>query len=62
VDWLKMLGKGGLGILTFLAAQLIANTDMLVGLLPENIANLTVGGIVAGLIVAAANWLKHRAD
>ena len=62
MDWGILIKKAGQAILTFLAAQLTANTGLLAGMIPENIAKMTVGGLVAAIIVAAANWLKHRAD
>ncbi len=62
MNWFKTLTKSGLGILTFLSAWLVANTDMFVGMLPENVANMTVGSIVAALVVGFANWFKHKDD
>jgi len=62
MNWFKTLSKSGLGILTFLSAWLIANTDMLVGLMPENVANMTVGSIAAALVVGVANYMKHKDD
>jgi len=62
MDWSKVLKKAGLALATFLVASLAAHQDLLVGLLPENVANMTVGGAVAAVIVAIANWLKHRND
>jgi len=60
MDFKIVFKKAGLAILTFVISMLVANTDLLVGLLPENIANMTVGGIVAGIIVGVTNWLKNR--
>lgn len=62
MDWKKVVLKGGLGILTFMTGFAISNPKTVVDLIPEKISQMTVGSIVAGLLVALANWLKHRKD
>lgn len=62
MNWTKTLTKAGLGILTFIASLAVANSGFLTGLLPENIAKMTVGGALAAIIVGVANWLKHKND
>lgn len=62
MDWGKTLIKGLFGIFTYAVAYLASNPTMITNLLPENIANLTIGGVIAGALVALSNWLKHRND
>ena len=60
MNWLKVGEKGLLGILTFVVAYLASNPSMITNLIPENIANLTIGAVIAGGLVALSNWLKNR--
>ena len=60
MNWLKTAGKGALGVLTFLVAYLATNPHIVLNLVPDNIEQITVGSLIAGALVAAANWLKHR--
>jgi hypothetical protein len=60
MDWGKMIQKGLLGGLTFVTAYLAANPDAIVHLIPKNISDMTVGGVVGFVIVAVTNWLKNR--
>lgn len=62
MNWSKLGVKGVLGIVTFIVAYIASNPQIVTSLIPENIAKLSVGGLVAGLLVSLANWLKHRAD
>ena len=62
MNWKKVVLKGGLGVLTFVAGFAISNPQAVISLIPEKISQMTVGSIVAGLLVALANWLKHRKD
>ena len=62
MNWGKMGSKGVLGIITFIVAYLATNPQMITNLIPENISKLTVGGLIAGALVALANWLKHKSD
>jgi hypothetical protein len=54
------LKKCGLGILTFIISYLIANPQLLSNIIPEKVMNMTIGSIISGLIVFAANWLKNK--
>ncbi len=56
----KGVKKGFLGLITFLFTYLAVNPSLIVNLIPENIAKMTIGGAVAGVIVFIANYLKHR--
>ena len=60
MDFGKMIQKGLLAALTF-AVSFITPTFVL-KLVPDSIENLTVGAIIASVVVAANNWLKHKAD
>jgi len=59
MNWTKVIEKGVLGFLTWIVAYLISNPGIITNLLPEEIVNMTVGGAIAGALVALANWLKH---
>lgn len=60
MDWLTMLKKGGLGVMTFVAAYIAANPEILTKFIPADISQLTVGGLVAAGFVMLANWLKNK--
>ena len=64
MNWLTVIKKGALGLLTFVVSYAAANTDVIVNfvtnLIPAQYVNLTVGGLVAAIIVAVTNWLKNR--
>jgi len=62
MDFKKMFGKGFLGFLTFLVGYAVANPDMITGLIPEKFATMTIGGAISAIVVAIANWLKHKND
>ena len=59
MDWGKTIQKGILGALTFGAAYLAANPQVLTHLIPSNIEQMTVGSLAAMLIVAGTNWIKN---
>lgn len=62
MNWIKIIEKGVLGFLTWITAYLVSNPSAITNMIPEEIVNMTVGGAVAGLLVALANWLKHLKD
>jgi len=62
MDFGKMLIKGLLAIGTFVTAYLVANPQTILKLVPDNIEQMTVGSIIAALIVMAANWFKHKGE
>jgi hypothetical protein len=62
MNWSKVGIKGLLGIVTFIVAYIAANPSMVTQLIPKNIAEVTVGSLVAGALVSLANWLKHKND
>lgn len=62
MDFMTVIKKAVLGFLTFVTAYLATNPEMIINLLPANIATMTIGGAVAALIVALANYLKHMND
>jgi hypothetical protein len=66
MNWSIVFSKGLKGALTlavsFLMAQIPVLTEWIVGLVPEQYAELTIAGAIAFLINAGANWLKHRTD
>lgn len=66
MDWKKVFSSGMKGLLSaitgLLVAMIPAVQDYVMGFLPEKLATLTVGGIVAFLFNAARNWLKHKND
>lgn len=57
MNFLTMAKKGLLGVLTFAVA--FVTPQMVLGLVPDSIENMTVGSIVAFLIVAGTNWIKN---
>ena len=59
MNWLKPIQKGGLAVLTFAVAYLASNPQVITNLLPENIAQMTIGSAMAAAIVALANVVKH---
>ncbi len=64
LNWNKVVEKGLKGMIPALLALLVAQTPAIIGVLvsiiPEQIAQMTVAGLVAFIINALANWLKHR--
>ena len=62
MNWSKMLLKAALGLATFVTAYLASNPGVITKFIPENIAQMTIGGAVAAGLVALANWLKHKND
>ena len=64
MNWNKVFEKGWKGIIPavvgYLAAQAPSLPDWLVSLVPEHYAQMTIAGIIAGLVTAGANWLKHK--
>lgn len=60
MNWLTMLKKGALGLVTFGAAYVAANPQVLTHLIPANVSQMTIGGAVAAGLVMAANWLKNK--
>ena len=62
MDFKKMFVKAGLGLATFVVAYLVANPTTITNLIPENVVNMTVGGIVSAVLVGVSNWLKHKSE
>ena len=66
MDWKKVFSKGFKGLVTTVVALLVAQAEpliaLIVGFIPEQYATMTIAGIVASVITAASNWLKHRND
>lgn len=60
MDFGKTIKKAFLGFLTFITATLASNPGAITSVIPENIAGLTIGGIITAAIVGVTNWLKHR--
>jgi hypothetical protein len=60
MSWKIVFQKGFLGIATFIVAFLAAQPQILTNLIPQNIANMTVGSLIAGGLVALANYLKNK--
>lgn len=60
MNWMTAFKKGGLGLLTFVGAYVAANPQVLSKLLPDNIEQMTIGGLVAAGVVFVTNWLKNR--
>ena len=61
MNWITTAKKGLLGFLTFGAAYIATNPQVITSHIPQNISNLTIGGIAAAAIVAITNWIKNRA-
>ena len=64
MDWGKVLDKGSKGLLTMIAALILANIPALqnavVNILPEGIdPQMTIAGAIGAIIVALANIIKH---
>jgi hypothetical protein len=57
MNFLTMTKKGLLGVLTFAVAFI--TPQMVLGLVPDSIENMTVGSIIAFLVVAGTNWIKN---
>lgn len=62
MDFGKMFQKGGLAILTFIVAYLASHPQLITNLVPKELTEMTVGGLIAAALVALANWMKHRND
>ena len=62
MDWKKTIIKSLQGFLTYAIAYLTLHPELVVSLIPERIANMTVGGLVAAILVGVSNWCKHRND
>jgi len=64
MKWIKVFEKGCLGTITFLAAVLSTKPELLAQITddPAKSVNLLVGSMVAGFLVAVANFWKHRLD
>lgn len=60
MNWKITLKKALLGFLTFVVAYTTTNPQILLGLLPENIVNMTVGGFITAILVAISNYLKNK--
>jgi len=60
MNWLLTLKKSGLAIITFIVATIAANPSIVTAFIPQDIQQLTIGGLVAALLVGLANWLKHK--
>lgn len=62
----KVIEKGAEGLATVVIAFVVANipaiSEFAIKLIPEEIATLTVAGLVAFIIKAFGNWLKHIKD
>ena len=52
-----MAKKGLLAVLTFAVAYV--TPQMVLKLVPDSIENMTVGSIIAFLVVAGTNWIKN---
>jgi len=59
MNFLTMTKKGLFGVLTFAVAFI--TPQMVLKLVPDSIENMTVGSIIAFLIVAGTNWIKNGA-
>jgi hypothetical protein len=59
MNFLTMGKKGLLAVLTFAFAYV--TPQLVLGLVPDSIENMTVGSIIAFLIVAGTNWIKNGA-
>ena len=60
MNWTITLKKTLLGVITFAAAYLAANPQMVLSLIPEAIQQMTIGSIVAGGLVGLNNWVKNK--
>jgi len=60
MNWLTMIQKGGMGLLTFGVAYLATNPNVILKLVPAAWGQMTVGGLIAALLVMASNWLKNK--
>ena len=63
MNWTKVFQKGFGGLVTTLVAvfagQLDQLSNLVVSLVPEQYATMTVAAIVGSLITAGVNWFKH---
>jgi len=57
-----MLKKGVWAGLVFVIGYIAANPDLVMGVIPDNIENLTIGAAIMALIKMLHNWLKHKDD
>ena len=62
MDWKKTIIKSLQGFLTYAIAYLSLHPEIVVSLIPEDIAKMTVGGAIAAILVGLSNWCKHRSD
>ena len=60
MSWLKTVQKSFLGFITFIVATVSTDPSVITNMIPENIAGMTVGGLVAALLVGIANYLKNK--
>ena len=60
MNWLTMIQKGGMGLLTFGVAYLATNPNVILKLVPAAWGQMTVGGLIAAGLVMASNWLKNK--
>jgi hypothetical protein len=57
MDFGKMIKKGLLAVATFAVAFI--TPQLVLKLVPDSIENMTVGSIIAFLVVAGTNWIKN---
>lgn len=66
MNWTKVIEKGveglGVAVISIIVANIPKITEIAVSLIPEEVAQLTVAGIVAFILKALGNWLKHIRD
>ena len=62
MKWNKTIGKALLGLATFVVAYLASNPALVTNFIPQDVVNMSVGGVVSAIITAVANWLKHKDD
>jgi hypothetical protein len=60
MDFGKMFQKGLLGALTFGVSFL--TPTLVLKMVPDSVETMTVGAIITAVVVAATNWIKHKAD
>ena len=56
----KTVSKSVLGFLTFVIATVATDPSIIVNMVPANIANMTIGGAIAAVIVGVTNYLKNK--
>lgn len=62
MDWGKTIKKGALGFFTFAAAFVVTHPEMVTELIPSDVKSMTIGSLIAGILVALKNWSKHKDD